>query len=199
MKIVVIGATGTIGNAVVNELSPRHEVIKVGKNSGDLQCDITDEKRIHELFKTVGEFDALVSTVGNVHFDVFEKMTNNLYQIGLQDKLMGQVNLVLIGREYIKDRGSFTLTSGILAHDPICTGTSASMVNGAIESFVYAASIEMPRGLRINVVSPTVILEAMPKYAPYFRGFEPVPVSRAALAYSKSVEGLQTGQIYRVG
>ena len=78
MKIVVIGATGTIGNAVVHELSPRHEIIAVGKNSGDLQCDITDEKRVRELFQTVGEFDALVSTVGNVHFGAFEKMTNDL-------------------------------------------------------------------------------------------------------------------------
>lgn len=199
MKVIVLGGTGTIGSAVVHELSSRHEIIIVGKNSGDLQCDITDKNRVWELFKAVGEFDALVSTVGNVHFGVFEKMTYDLYQIGLQDKLMGQVNLVLMGREFIKDKGSFTLTSGILAHDPICSGTSASMVNGAIESFVQAASIEMPRGLRINAVSPTVILESMPNYAPYFRGFEPVLASRAALAYSKSVEGLQTGQIYRVG
>ena len=198
MKIIVIGAKGTIGNAVVQDLAQRHEIVKVGKNGKDFQCDIRDENSIRELFKTVGEFDALVSAVGNVHFGVFEEMTNDLYQIGLQDKLMGQVNLVLIGKEYIKDKGSFTLTSGILAHDPIRAGTSASMVNGAIESFVRAASIEMPKGLRINVVSPTVILESMPQYAPYFRGFEPVPASRAALAYSKSVEGLQTGQIYRV-
>lgn len=198
MKIIVIGATGTIGSAVVRELSPRHEIVKVGKNNGDFQCDITDEKNIHNLFKRVGEFDALVSTVGNTHFGIFEEMTNNLYQIGLQDKLMGQVNLVLIGREYIKDKGSFTLTSGILAYDPIRSGTSAAMVSGAIESFVRSAAIEMLSGLRINAVSPTVILESMSKYAPYFRGFEPVPVSRVALAYSKSIEGLQTGQIYRV-
>lgn len=199
MKVIIFGGTGTIGSAVVHELSSRHEIIAVGKNSGDFQCDITDKNQVKELFKKVGEFDALVSTVGNVHFSDFEKMTYDLYQIGLQDKLMGQVNLVLTGREFIKDKGSFTLTSGILAHDPIYSGTSASMVNGAIESFVQAASIEMPRDLRINVVSPTVILEAMPKYAPYFRGFEPIPASRAALAYSKSVEGLQTGQVYRVG
>lgn len=198
MKIVIFGATGTIGKAVVSELSARHEVIKVGKNSGDFQCDSTEEQSLHAFFKAIGKFDALVSTLGNVHFGVFEKMTNNLYQIGLRDKLMGQVNLVLIGREYINDKGSFTLTSGILNKDPIRTGTSASMVNGALEAFVHAAAIEMPRGLRINAVSPTVILESMPKYAPYFRGFEPVPASRAALAYSKSVEGLQTGQTYRV-
>jgi len=198
MKIVVFGATGSVGAAVVHELSPRHEVIKVGKTSGDFQCDVIDEESLHALFKTIGKFDALVAALGTVHFEVFEKMTNSLYQIGLQDKLMGQINLVLVGREYINDKGSFTLTSGILAKDPIRAGTSASMVNGAIEAFAHAAAIEMPRGLRINVVSPTVILESMPKYAPYFRGFEPVSASRAALAYSKSVEGLQTGQIYRV-
>jgi NAD(P)-dependent dehydrogenase (short-subunit alcohol dehydrogenase family) len=120
------------------------------------------------------------------------------YEIGLNDKLMGQVNLVLIGRESISDAGSFTLTSGVLDADPIRFGSSASMVNGAINAFVVAAAIEMPRALRINAVSPGVIEEALEGFAPYFRGFEPVPAARAALAYSKSVEGAQTGRIYRV-
>jgi len=198
MKLLVVGATGTIGSAVVQELSPRHEIVKIGKNSGEFQCDITQEKSVRALFQQVGEFDALISAAGNVHFGAFETMSNELYQIGLQDKLMGQVNLVLIGQSYIKSGGSFTLTSGVLSQDPIRFGTSASMVNGAIESFVIAAAIEMPRDIRINVVSPTVIEESMSKFAPYFRGFEPVCARRAALAYSKSVEGLQTGQVYRV-
>jgi NAD(P)-dependent dehydrogenase (short-subunit alcohol dehydrogenase family) len=111
---------------------------------------------------------------------------------------MDQVNLVLIGRDYLSDGGSFTLTTGVLDTDPIREGTSASMVNGAINAFVAAAAIEMPRGQRINVVSPGVIEEAMEVYAPFFRGFEPVPAARAALAYAKSVEGAQTGQVYRV-
>jgi NAD(P)-dependent dehydrogenase (short-subunit alcohol dehydrogenase family) len=118
--------------------------------------------------------------------------------IGLRDKLMGQVNLVLVGRELIADGGSFTLTTGVLTYDPIRSGSSASMVNGAIEAFVRAAAIELPRGLRINAVSPGVILEAMPAYAPFFRGHEPVPAARAALAYAKSVEGARTGQVFAV-
>ena len=77
-------------------------------------------------------------------------------------------------------------------------GSSASMVNGAIQAYVRAAAIELPRGLRINAVSPNVFAESMPGYAPYFRGFEPIPVARAALAFSRSVEGAQTGQIYKV-
>jgi NAD(P)-dependent dehydrogenase (short-subunit alcohol dehydrogenase family) len=111
---------------------------------------------------------------------------------------MGQVNLVLVGRELIADGGSFTLTTGVLDSDPIRGGSSASLVNGAINAFVMAAAIEMPRGLRINAVSPGLITEAADALAPYFRGFETVPAARAALAYSRSVEGAQTGRVYRV-
>lgn len=198
MKIVVIGATGTIGQAVVKELAPRHDIVKVGKTSGDFTLDITQEKQIHGLFKQIGPFDALISATGSAHFAPFEEMTYASYQIGLQDKLMGQINLVLIGRDYINEKGSFTLTSGSLAYDPTRCGTSASMVNGAIDSFVRAAAIEMPKEIRINSVCPTVITESLPTYGPFFRGFESVPVKRVALAYSKSVESLQTGQVYRI-
>lgn len=198
MKIIVIGAKGTIGKAIVQELTGRHEIVTVGKNSGKYQCDMKDQKSLHTLFKNVGAFDALVSAAGSVHFGTFEEMSHELYQIGLQDKLMGQVNLVLIGREYINEKGSFTLASGILASDPIRFGSSASMVNGAIDSFVKASSIEMVRGIRINAVSPSIVTESMNEYGSYFRGFEPVSAARVALAYSKSIEGLQTGQIYHV-
>jgi NAD(P)-dependent dehydrogenase (short-subunit alcohol dehydrogenase family) len=198
MKIIVVGAQGTIGSAVVNELSARHQIIKVGRSSGDFQCDIKDTKSIHSLFKAIGPFDALVSCAGNVHFAPFAEMNYENYQVGLQDKLMGQVNLVLIGREYIHEKGSFTITSGILSNDPILAGSSASMVNGAIDSWVKAAAIELPKHLRINAVSPTIVTESLDDVAPFFRGFEAVPASRVALAYSKSVEGLQTGQIYKV-
>jgi NAD(P)-dependent dehydrogenase (short-subunit alcohol dehydrogenase family) len=111
---------------------------------------------------------------------------------------MGQVNIVLIGREYIQDQGSFTLISGILSDDPIRTGSSASMVSAAIDGFVKAAAIEMPRGIRINAVNASVIAEAMDVYGPYFLGFPSVPASKVALAFSKSIEGAQTGQVYRV-
>jgi len=111
---------------------------------------------------------------------------------------MGQVNLALVARDLLRDRGSITLTSGVLSEHPIAAGSSASMVNGAVDAFVHAAAVEMPRGLRINVISPTVFAESMDSYGPFFRGFVPVPVARVALAFSRSVEGLETGKIYRV-
>ncbi len=198
MKVVIIGASGTIGQAVVDELSPRHEIIKVGRKSGDVNVDITSTESITKMYEAIGSFDALVATTGNVHFSDLNQMSEQDYYIGIKDKLMGQVNLVLIGKNYINDEGSFTLTSGVVSHDPIKYGSSASMVNAAVDGFVIGAAIELPKGIRINSVSPGVVLESMDTYGDFFRGHEPVPVARVALAFSKSVEGLLSGQVFQV-
>jgi NAD(P)-dependent dehydrogenase (short-subunit alcohol dehydrogenase family) len=199
MKILLIGANGTVGSAIDNELSPRHDIVRIGRHSGDVQVDISESASIRAMFQKTGRFDALVCAAGNVTFAPLGDMTEESFALGLKDKLMGQVNLVLIGREFANDGASFTLTTGVLSHDPIKSGASAALVNGALDSFVRAAAIELPRGLRINSVSPNVLLEAMDKYAPYFRGYKPVPAAEVALAYAKSVEGLQTGQTFHVG
>ena len=198
MRILLVGASGTIGRAVATELGQRHEIVSAGRTSGDVQLDITDISSIRAAYEGAGPLDAVISTAGHVKFAPFEEMEAADYAIGLEDKLMGQVNLVLVGRQYVADGGSFTLTTGVLDRDPIRQGTSASMVNGAINAFVRAAAIEMQRAQRINVVSPGVIEEAMEAYGAFFRGFEPVPAARAALAYAKSAEGAQTGQVYLV-
>lgn len=198
MKILVIGASGTIGKFVATTLSERHEIVKAGSKSGDVQVDIKDSGSIRKMFDNVGKIDAVVSAVGKVHFGEFAKMTEAEIGIGIKDKLMGQVNLVLAGRDFVKDDGSFTLTSGVLSHDPIRFGVGASLVNGAIDSFVRAAAIEMPRGIRINSISPGVLEESLPSYGPYFLGHDAVPGKRVANAYVKSVEGLLTGQIISV-
>ena len=198
MKVLLVGASGIIGRGIDAELSQRHEIIRASRSSGDINVDLTDIASIKAMFTKVGKVGAVVSATGKVHFGDFSEMDDDKYRIGINDKLMGQVNLVLVGRDHVADNASFTLTTGILSKDPIRYGSSASMVNGAIESFVRAAAIEMKPGLRINAVSPGVILEAMEGYAPYFRGHDPVPASRAALGYAKSVEGLQTGQVFEI-
>lgn len=197
MKVLIIGGSGTLGKAVASELSQRHEIVTAGRRSGDVRVNIADPAGVRALFTAVGRIGAVACAAGNVHFGPLETMTAEQFDLGLRDKLMGQVNLVLIGREFVEAGGSFTLISGILSQEPIRYGASASMVNGAIESFVRSAAIELPSH-RINAVSPTVLEESLDAYGPYFRGFEAVPARRAALAYSKSIEGSQTGQIYRV-
>jgi NAD(P)-dependent dehydrogenase (short-subunit alcohol dehydrogenase family) len=198
VRIFVIGASGTIGSAVTAELKPRHEVITGGRHSGDVRLDVHDSASIRAAFEELRSVDAVVSATGAVKFGPFEELEAADYVMSLRNKLLCQVNLVLIGRDYVSERGSFTLTSGVLDVDPIVGGTAASMANGAINAFVLAASIEMPSGQRINAVSPGVIEESMGHYGPFFRGFEPVPARRAALAYSKSVEGARTGHVFRV-
>jgi NAD(P)-dependent dehydrogenase (short-subunit alcohol dehydrogenase family) len=199
MKIIVVGASGTLGSAIVGELGTRHEIVRAGRQGIDVQVDITDRTSVERMYAQVGAFDAVACAAGEVHFGPLGEMNSQQMGVGLAGKLMGQVNLVLAGQQLIRDGGSFTLISGILSHDPIVHGASASMVNGAIDAFVGAAAIELPRGIRINSVSPNVFVESMHKYAPFFRGFKAAPVADAALAYSKSIEGAQTGRTYHVG
>jgi NAD(P)-dependent dehydrogenase (short-subunit alcohol dehydrogenase family) len=197
-KILLIGASGTIGQAVLANLGARHEVITVGRSSGAHHADLSQPASLAALFAAVGKVDAIVSTAGNLHFGPLADMTAEQFNLGLHDKLLGQVQLALLGHQHLNDGGSITLISGILSTEPIRNGANATAVNAAIEGFVTAAAIELPRGLRINAVSPTILTESVGVYGPFFPGFESVPAERVALAYQRSVEGAQTGRVYRV-
>jgi NAD(P)-dependent dehydrogenase (short-subunit alcohol dehydrogenase family) len=197
-KILLIGASGTIGQAVLANLGARHEVITVGRSSGAHHADLSQPASLAALFAAVGKVDAIVSTAGNLHFGPLADMTAEQFNLGLHDKLLGQVQLALLGHQHLNDGGSITLISGILSTEPIRNGANATAVNAAIEGFVTAAAIELPRGLRINAVSPTILTESVGVYGPFFPGFESVPAKRVALAYQRSVEGAQTGRVYRV-
>jgi NAD(P)-dependent dehydrogenase (short-subunit alcohol dehydrogenase family) len=199
VKIILIGATGTLGKAVGRELGSRHEVVHVGHTGGYLQVDVTDRMSIENLYEKTGEFDAVVSATGNVHFGPLEEFTPEQFDVGLRGKLMGQVNLVMLGLKHIRAGGSFTLISGQINDDPIRFGASGAMVNGALEGFVRSAALELPRGLRINLVSPTMTEESSGAFGPFFPGQKPIPASEAALGFVKSVEGPQTGRVYRIG
>ena len=203
LRILVVGASGVLGKAVVAELSPRHDIVTAGSKSGDIRIDIADPASIEAGLKAAGPLDAVACAAGALNFEPLSAMKparieQSLYGLGLVNKLMGQVNLALAARDCLPDGGSITLISGVLADAPIAAGSSGSMVGGALAGFVMAAAVEMPRGIRLNLVSPGVFEEAMEAYAPFFRGFDPVPVARAARAYSRSIEGLETGKTYRV-
>ncbi|RFZ90748.1 short chain dehydrogenase [Mucilaginibacter conchicola] len=197
MRIIIIGATGTIGKHVVNALAENNEIVKVGSKSGDYQVNLTDTASIKNLFEQVGPFDALVSVAGDGHFGPLTSMTDADFRVGINSKLMGQVNLVLIGQHYINPKGSFTLTSGSLGEDPIVLGSSLSTINSALDAFAKAAAIELENGVRINTVGPDVVEES-PAYFPFFPGHIPVSMHRVAQAYVKSVLGAQTGQAYKI-
>ena len=195
MKVIIVGAHGDIGRAACAELADRHEIITAGRNSGDIRVDITDRASIDEMYRMAGKVDAVVSTVGDVHFGPLREFTEEQFMLGLSNKVMGQVNIVLAGLNTVTDGGSFTLTSGVLDRDPIRLGTGAATANGALGGFVVGAAIEMPRRLRINIVSPGLLDVSVPRYGEFFHGHEPVASQRVGLAYATSVEGAVTGQV----
>lgn len=197
MKIIIIGASGAIGKPVTRAFEQEHEVIKVGKSSGDFQVDISSAESIENFFKQVGPFDALVNVSGDAYFGPFETMTEKEFRIGVESKLMGQINLVLIGKNYINPKGSFTLTSGILTEQPVRLASNASAVNGAVEAFARAAAVELENGIRINVVSPDVV-EDSPGYFPFFPGHQPVTMERVVYGYLRAVLGPGTGEVIKV-
>ena len=197
MRIIIVGATGTIGKRVAGSLEGNHEIIRVGSKTGDIQANITSPESIENLFRQVGSFDALVCAAGDAYFGPWKTMTDREFRKGIDSKLMGQINLVLIGQNYITPKGSFTLTSGVLTQDPVLSGANPSAANGAIDAFVRAAAIELENGVRINAVSPTVVEEA-PEYFAYFPGHIPVTMKQVVYGYQKSVLGAGSGQVIKV-
>ncbi|MBC1501430.1 short chain dehydrogenase [Listeria weihenstephanensis] len=198
MKILVVGATGTIGKAVVAKLEKEHTVITASRKNADVTLDMTSVASIQKMYEEIGKIDALAVAAGSAYFGPLETMTPEENKQSIDGKLAGQMNLVLLGLKHLNDGGSFTLITGIMMDDPIKQGASAAMVNGGIRAFVKSAAIEMPRSIRINSVSPNVVQESWDKFADFFVGFNPVPVEKVAQAFVKSILGGQTGQNYEV-
>ena len=193
MRVIVVGATGTIGKAVVKLLALEHEVIKAASKSGDYLVDISQKSSIEKMFREVGSFDALVCAAGVARFGPLAELSDEDFQLGVSSKLMGQVNLVRVGLNYIRDNGSFTLTSGVLSRQPIPGSAAISTVNAGIEGFVHAAALELPRGVRINAVSPPWVKETMEALG--MNGSSGMPAERVAQAYLASISGTRSGNV----
>ena len=198
MNVLIIGGTGTIGKKVSAHLAKKHEIVNAGRNSGDINVDIADSKSIEAMFENIGAVDAILCIAGEAKWSALDAMTEKDFYIGLRSKLMGQVNLVRIGQKYLNTDGSFTLSTGILADDPVVGTTSPAMVNGGIHSFVKAAALELGNSVRINVVSSGLVEDAVEIYEAYFPGHNPIPMDKVINAYVKSVEGKGNGKILTI-
>jgi len=193
MKIIVIGATGTIGSAIVKEIGDRWEVIPAGLTRSVVKVDIADRTSISKMFETTGRVDAVISAAGLAKFGPMTSLSDADFALGLNNKLMGQVNLVRLGMEHVNDNGSFTLTSGILSRRPMNGSTAISLVNSAIEGFARAAALETPRRIRINVVSPNWVVDTLKAF-----NMDPsigTPVEVVARAYVQVLEGAMNGEV----
>lgn len=198
MRILVIGGNGTIGSKVSAHFKDKNQVIIAGRSKGDIRVDIADSSSIKSMFEKSGKFDAIICIAGNSKWAAFDELSEEDYYIGLKSKLMGQVNLVRIGQHYLNPKGSITLTTGILADDPVLKTTSAALVNGGIHSFVKAVSLEIENGIRVNVIAPGLVEDSYEKLKDYFPGHIPVPMNKVLAAYERSVLGRDHGQVIRI-
>lgn len=197
MKALVIGATGSIGGVVAATLDVRgHEVVRASR-SGEQSVDVTDPASIRSLFERVGPVDAVVVAVGSVPFKALVDLTHDDYLAAFAGKTLAQLDVVREALAHVTDGGSITVTSGVLAREPIATGAAAAMANGALESFVVTAAAEAPRGIRINAVSPDVLANS-PGYFSTFPGHRPVTDDEVGQAYVRAVEGIVTGRVLTV-
>ena len=197
--VILIGAQGKMGQAALSGLG-KHKVITASRSGEgcDFQVDITSRESIERLYQNVGSFDAVVNTAGFCEYAHFSEMSDEQWQTTIQSKLMGQINLVNIGLNYINQGGSFTLISGILNIKPIPLAIADATTSGAIDTFVQCVAHELPRGIRINVVNPTVLEEAWDVYGEMMPGFQPVPGALVGKAFERSVDGFISGQVLYV-
>ncbi|WP_347840897.1 short chain dehydrogenase [uncultured Draconibacterium sp.] len=198
MKIVVIGGHGTIGSCVSKHLKIKHEVITASRTNGDVHVDMESAESIKNMFEKIGKVDAIVNCAGATKWGPFAELTEEDFYVGLRGKLMGQVNIVRIGKNYLNKGGSITLTTGILAEDPVFGATNSAMANNAIHGFVRAVSQEHANEFRLNVVAPGLVEDSAERLGAAFPGHTPVPMQKVAKGYERSVEGLRTGEIIRI-
>ena len=199
MKILLVGGHGTIGKKVAATLRQRgHDLILAGRNSGDVHVDIASAASIASLYEQTGAVDAVICTAGTGYYGPFDTMTGEQMMPGIHGKLMGQINLVLTGKNYLNPGGSFTLTTGIAAEHPARNGTCVAMINGAVNSFVLGAAQEMKKEQRINAVSPGLVEDSFERYGSAFPGYNLVPMPRLMNAYVLSIEGAVNGKVLKV-
>ncbi len=199
MKIVIIGATGTIGKCVSSYFEKQNSEIELIK-AGSKDIDITKPESIKKFFEKIGKFDHLISTTGKTAFETFLKSSDADWKLSFDNKLMGQINLVKYGVKYLSNpNGSFTLTSGIIVDQPIKFGMMSGVVGGALHAFVKAAALELRSQCRVNVISPNALKQSFEHYQPFFPGFVPVDGMVIGQNVYKLVFGLQTGKIKRIG
>ncbi|HMA03269.1 MAG TPA: short chain dehydrogenase [Gemmatimonadaceae bacterium] len=197
MRILIIGATGTIGRPLVAALQDHHELVLASHHKAGEHVDISDPASIRALYDRVGKLDGVVSVAGDAKFKPLGALTDDDFDFSLRNKLMGQVNLVRYGFASVNDGGSFTLTSGVLAQQPMIGSGAVSLVNAGLEGFTRAAALEAPRGIRVNIVSPGWVTETL--IALKMDPSGGMPAAEVARAYVQTIEGKQTGAVIRPG
>lgn len=194
-KVIVVGATGMIGSAVVNLIQAKYDVIRAARSGGDIRVDATSAASVAAMFSQVGAYDALIAICGSGAGGSFMDVSDDAILEGFRSKTLAQIRLVQMGLSTMRDGGSITLTSGILSREPFPGFSAIATVNGALDAFCLGASVEMPRGIRINCVTPVFMSETLAKAGIANTAYPELSIAETAKGYLWSLEGDFTGEI----
>lgn len=191
-KTVIVGATGTIGNAISQQLTEKgYDVIATSRKSTPA-IDIENKESIDDFFADKKDLDAIICAAGDASFGAFSNLTDEQINIGLNSKLMGQVNICRKALEALNPNGAIILTGGIFAHNPWPETSNIAMVNAALEGFVKALALELTEGRRILVVHPPFVKETA--QAMGMDDSRCPSAMEVARVYVRGLEGKETGK-----
>jgi NAD(P)-dependent dehydrogenase (short-subunit alcohol dehydrogenase family) len=194
MKILLVGATGTIGRAIVQRLGQQHEIVAASATKSKISVDIAQPDSIRAMLKSAGPVDAIICAAGNAKFLPLAQLSDGDFEFCLENKLMGQVNVIRQGLAVVREGGSIVVTSGVLSHSPMPGSAAISLVNAGLEGFVRGAALEAPRGIRVNVVSPPWVTETLQAYKMEVPGGGRSAADVAGL-YVQAIEGRMSGAV----
>ncbi|KIC51365.1 short chain dehydrogenase [Tateyamaria sp. ANG-S1] len=192
MKVIVIGASGTVGTAIQKALPSDWEMIKASR-SGDVSVDLNSPSSIAAMYSETGPVDGVICVAGGAKFGPLNSISEDDWEAGFRNKLMGQINLIRLGQGYIKPGGSVTLTSGMLSTHPNPKSVALTTFNIAVEGFVSAAALNLENGQRINAVRTPMVRETAQKMG---WGDGGVPASEVAQLYLLSLLENKNGHVF---
>lgn len=165
-RVVLIGAGGLIGRAIIEQLEATphpYQIVGVSRSTTP-SLDLEDRHSIESTLSALAPFDHVVVAAGEARFARLDELNESSFRLGLESKVMGQVNVALTALPLLRAGGSITLTSGALSHTPTLGSTPAALANGAVDAFVRAVAFELDDGRRINAVSPGWLTETLVEF-----------------------------------
>lgn len=195
-RVLVIGATGLLGKAITSKFGSDIDVIQASRNSSEYAVDLANPQSLQALFDNVGIVDAIVCTAGVAEFKPFAQTQDSDWQFGIENKMMGQINVIRYGEKYLTQEGSIVLTTGVLAQSPMPGSAIVSAVNAAVEGAIRALSLELEH-IRINAISPGWISETLTTLG--MDASQGIPASDVAQYYIDAINTSNSGDIIVAG
>ncbi|MGL1920780.1 MAG: short chain dehydrogenase [Hyphomicrobiales bacterium] len=197
-NILLVGASGTIGKAIYNNLKTDYNIITAGRQNADLILNVNDRQSIDKAFENLKNIDGVINTFGALPFEPFDQINMQDFANGMNDKFLGQANIVQAILPKLNHGASIVLTSGILNHQPIHTGVLAAAANGAIDGFGQALALELGGKARVNIVSPSMVADSIEAYGAYFDGYEVTQMDDLVNAYRRCLSGIINGKVIKL-